>query len=357
MKIFTFLLPASLACYPAAAKQNNPVKSYLDYVYKAEHDIAQGNYAGASLYYDSAFATGFHPWAADIYNYSLCAIAQKDLKQTLRLSKMLVLKGADLVFFQKEIYRPFARSAEYKELEKQYPKLKQERSKHIDTKLVQQLKNYVAVDQSLHRQLPNPSNEFQRRVHNQDDSLARVLNTLLQKHQYLSEDILGGRFEDTILNAEPIWGIIALHQFEGEGTILFKTVNNAIHYGKLRPDIGLEWIQHGNFTKVVYTSNYFILNDTLREWEIKKAGLTNPSIFLLSEQATKKEEELQDYYHIDDPGNIIDRLYFNYSRLSKRTAAYTNGFLISPKPSIVNGPDQLKDQFRKTSVVVHRTNK
>ncbi len=210
----------------------------------------------------------------------------------------------------------------------------------------------------MHRQLySNQSNEFLRRVHNQDDSLARILNTLLQKNQYLSEDIIGGRFEDTILDAQPIWGIIALHQFQSEGFILVKTVNNAIHYGKLKPDIGLEWIQHGNFTKIVYTSNYFILNDTLREWEIKKANSTDPSIFLLSAQATKKARELGDYYHIDDPENVVDRLYFNYLRHSKKTDEYTSSFLIGPNANIVNGPDRLKDQFRKTSIVVHRIDK
>jgi hypothetical protein len=108
--------------FQVVAKGTVSLKKYYHYLYKAEGCVLDKQYEQACQYYDSSHKTGMQPVTVDIYNYAVCASYTHNQQLLSKLMPMLALKGADIIFFQKEFWK-------IKSLEKRFQRKGQKQEK------------------------------------------------------------------------------------------------------------------------------------------------------------------------------------------------------------------------------------
>lgn len=313
----SFFILAMAIVIESCGKEVDTTREYYKYIYVAEKNILQKDYKKASACYDSAFYTGFHPFATDIYNNAVCAKYNHDDIAMLEMAVRLVLKGADMQYFDTtEIFKEFKSTGEYRQLKEMFGMLKQQRLKLIDTALINRIQAFIDRDQAVHCFLPQNAKDvaFVDSMHRLDDSLSESLKELMLAHDYLSEDMIGADFNKRRLAFQPLYGTLVLHQFQKDGKMLKTVIDSAIRKGKVKTETGLTWIDNSSgMPHIIFTGDYSVVNDTLWMTNLKDEVQTKMIVRLLK-YTDANTAKLRKYYYMDEPGNVVEKLKYNYHR-------------------------------------------
>ena len=237
------------------------IKSYQHYINKAEVCITKSEFFEASTYYNSAFSLPTMAFAQDIYNASICELELNNYLKTIDYCLMLVDKGALKEFFSKNSYRKLrGNQRHWDEFNQQYPARRISFLAKTDTALVKQIKQMIVADQNFFCERPQrlKDNLFLDSLFVNNQYLSNHLTTLLRKHGYLSEDIIGANFTDTTLSIYPIFNVLIRHHYQLKQYDLSSLLSSAMLEGKLKPELFCSWY---NFEKkpIGYGEDFFVV--------------------------------------------------------------------------------------------------
>lgn len=304
-----------LICMWGRAQRINDVSAYYEHVYKAERCIVKDSIAGSVPEYQKAFTYCEIPFCIDLYNALVANVMCRNFDAAAKLAEQLVLKGAELGFFDKHVFRTFKQSNAWKNLCLNYDEIKKRRN--IDQALVAELEKMIERDQKVHCSLAEHSNDeaFKMNMSDLNDSLSKDLNTLLLDNHYLDEETIGVQFLDTTFSTNPLYRVLMFHEFQRKGRRLDSIVQVMVSAGKLRSETGLESVEMG-IRNIIFTSDYNIYKGKLYQSDL---GDVNSVRYKLSQKYIKRllykttDPEVlairKDYF-MDDPDNVINKVKF-----------------------------------------------
>ncbi len=328
-----FLLAAFFSSNAAIWTKEDSIQVFYEYVHKAEFKILISKYQDACGLYDTAFLYYPHPQATDIHNQLMCFLQTRNYKRALQCCNQLILKGATDKYFKQNSFYDFNKSEESGILAKQY-KINHERFlASINNDIIREIKKIFDADQSVHCRIPsnNKDTAFIKRMHNNDDSLAILLNDLLINNDFLSEDVIGASFrDDTTLSESPGYGVVVVHQIQKRGDLLTETISRAMQLGKLRPEMGLEWIGRNFKSTFDITSDYIVFSDTL--WKSHVAYPNRRMGLKLSGQDDDGIKDFMHHFYLDDRYYDLEKriVYNYYKNCAKCISPINKSFYILP---------------------------
>ncbi len=317
------------------------VTHYYYYVHKAEHSIIQKDYHVATKIYDTAFRFK-KPFAVDIYNQLICNLYDQNFQLALSGCRQLVEKGAPLSFFNQSLFKDFHATAEYQQLLKEYEILHLKYCSLIDTQLVEYINKLVDADQNIHCLLPSRYNDtaFVNKMWRNDELASEILRSIMLQHNLLNEDVIGATFsEDSVLDAGPLYGILALHEIQRGGKTIDSVLWQAVKVGYLKPEIAISWLSQTGYPVLDLTRSYTIYNDTL--WKRKDTDSEIIGIIddekvrdIYKKDLAKKKERYMSALHnvyLDDPCFIVEeRIIYNFLKGLSGGTGNKYKFIISP---------------------------
>lgn len=246
MKILVRLQFSFFLCFILSfvSKANQNLHVYFENINKAELDIANQDYRGASEKYKIAFTNKENPFAIDLYNALITSLRLEDFDQSYTYCILLAEKGVGQNFFSKKSDFKKLRIKKRKDWNSLLilaadRKAKYDRdNKEINNKLAILYKR----DQEIHALLrSNPENipDPEIEVKRVDDSTSFELMALFQEYGFLSEFNLGAPItDDTVILKQPNFYIIIRHNFQGlirYDTLFAGTCRKAIQQGEMDP--------------------------------------------------------------------------------------------------------------------------
>lgn len=314
------------------------IRLYYQFMHKAEHLAINQEYELAVLNYNSGFMYKQPPFAVDIQNYLTCNLLQKSYSKVLSAAYSLIKKGAPLAYFEKALFADFNNSEEGLVLRKNYPKIHELYEKTVNREIIAILKKMADADQAVHCALPVKTGDiaFIKEMHQNDDSLALILNDLLMKNDFLSEEIIGANFQsDSILLINPLYGGVALHQMQKGGVLLKQSISLAIQSGKLRAEIGVGWMSLAHNPPISLTRLYQVYADTL--WKRKETDWEQRMFRRFSGQSVDRTRKLMHDYYLDDSYfDVEERVVYNFYTICKTcTLSIKPSFYILPSATMV----------------------
>lgn len=220
------------------------LKNYYSLVNSAEIAICDSNYSIAFEHYIKAFDLVEYPFAQDIYNASICSIMMRDFQSTLQLSQRLVLKGCELDFFHKFIYKEFRKDKKRWSLfTKNYPFLRKEFLKKYNKNLVISLKKMVEADQNYYCEAPKQltNNIFSDSLFKNDSYLAKEMINIFKQHGYPTEELIGVNIIDTSIVFFPTFNVLIRHNYQKKRFDFTSYLEEAVHSGKLKSELFCNW--------------------------------------------------------------------------------------------------------------------
>jgi hypothetical protein len=193
-------------------------------------------------------------------------------------------------------------------------------------------------------------------MHRLDDSLSESLKDIMLANDYLSEDVIGANFiDDTLLSSQPLYGTLVLHQFQKHGRKLSDVVNDAINTGKLRTEVGLDWIEQSN-SGIMFSMEYFIYKDTLRMFYSDRELIREDRLIKLlrDDYNTEKTRQLRDYYYISDVPLMREKIKWATEQYFEQEL--TADFLVLPQPRITASVQEGSEHMmtENTKVVTYK---
>lgn len=209
IKLLIFAVLLANICHSQDSLIKNDIRAYNLYINKAELVIVDSAINSAVKYYDTAFTKIRSPFAADLYNSSICDAFQSNFEKCSKKIIELLRKGMDI----KEVtgnkaFEAFLKSSFGDKI----------RSMQIIPSYNQELRHIYdslqAIDQYF-RKLAKGSymNEFGDTVTKIDKSNVNIMNALIKDYGWPTEDLIG--IED--LYTQP-YEIIIIHQNTGGPT-------------------------------------------------------------------------------------------------------------------------------------------
>lgn len=311
-KIFVFCLLLLPFCSYA-----EDLHQYYDHVYKAESLLLKNNYTAANQQYDTAFLYKDAPFTSDLYNQLLCVLFLKqDDAKVEQLCEKLVVMGADKIFFTKSVFNDIRKTQYWKTFLSNYPLRLKEREKYVNKALLKKIDSLLYADQLIHCELPRNAKDslFVSRMHLADARNSTTLSALMKDFDYLSESVIGANFKDTTLFMEPRHGILIQHEFQRNGNILIPMVRDGIVKGRIRPEVGLSWLEDGGQSNLIFLNDYMVYDNKLyyREMDSVSARLSGKTITrLLSLYQTPQSINICKLFYADNVENTVNKLIYN----------------------------------------------
>lgn len=322
--LLSFLLQISSSQLFAGEFQIN---EYYNLVYKAEASVLQKDYQHALEYYQKSRQLHFSPFAIDIYNATICAAKIKDYNALSDLSALLVLKGADIRFFNKHIFHSFKETTEWKNFEAQYPALVKKRDATLDMALRKKVKEL-----NIYLEYGDVQS---------NDSISTEILSLFNEYKNLNENIIGANFQDTVLYPSLYGSLIFYEYQEIGGKQISEVINHAIATGELKSEIGIQFMEMGyKASKFIYLMPYFIYKNTLYKNDY------NGRLDVLSN--TEEAINFRANNHLDQPENIIAKVKYNF----RSDITNSQEFIFMDNPSRTASIAQPEAEFLKNTVVV-----
>lgn len=233
-----------LFSFCAVAQMTPKLQNYNSLINKAEVAICDSNYSAAFEHYREAFDLLEYPFAQDIYNASICSIMMRDFQNTLQLSKRLVLKGCELSFFHKSIYKEFREDKKMWNLfTKNYSILRKEFLKKYNKDLAFSLKKMVEADQNYYCEAPKQltNNTFSDSLFKNDSYLAKSIIDIFKKYSYPTEELIGVNIIDTNIVFFPTFNVLIRHNYQKKRFDFTSYLEEAVYSGKLKPELFCNW--------------------------------------------------------------------------------------------------------------------
>jgi hypothetical protein len=352
---FFFIL--SLMAVSAKGNDNHEwnIDDYYHFVYKAELCIIDSNFSQAAQNYDTAFRINPDPLVIDVYNYTICQCCLRNHEAVLNSAKTLVKNGADSIFFSKQIFEDFRKSKQWNDFVNKLPALRQTRNNQLKLSTIQSINDLIGVDQQQHCALAgNSDSGFLYNMHFQDNKISEFICDSLFAHGYIDESIVGGDFHDTIFSPTPIFFVLIVHAFEANANHCISAIEDAIKKGKVRPEVGLALLQLSSQSKISFTTDYFILNDTLRQRAYPE-GFKSNTYNLLSLTPNSTERKMQRDFHLDTANNIIEKIKYSYKSYVSKMKDQDSLFKILPMLIVSDSPSPSVYEFSKPFYYVSPT--
>ncbi|MDR3008607.1 MAG: hypothetical protein LBV59_11775 [Sphingobacterium sp.] len=200
-------------------KKNQDLKSYYALTNKAELFICQGQHQKSLDAYKKAFKINANHYSLDLYNAALLAMDLKDYKTAYQLSMKLAEKGIGDQFFEKKSEFILLKQHSNNDWMKLISVAKNQQKYYTtkNKKLNEKLLDLFTRDQEVHfRNLRNDSTLSEQMLNSTDDSISKILYSIIQENGFLSEFNLGIQTEnDTTILSVPQFYIIIRHNFQG----------------------------------------------------------------------------------------------------------------------------------------------
>lgn len=253
-----------LLCHITPAKA--AVSFYNQLIDKAEMSLIGGNYKIALLCYDSAFAVKQNPFAQDLYNAGLCALAVKQHDKAFSLCFQLAAKGTGAaLFLKKAAYAPLKREKKWASLITYAIKAKktiQEQNKTANNFL----NGLYAINDTIPRwdRKPDMNSKTDKIRLKISDSLTQQLLFFVQKNGYLSEEITGVHMlNDTTLDPQPRFAQIIRKRWlliNSGADPFFKIVLSkyGVQQELLKPDVYLDMTLVASDTKNAALRSFYL---------------------------------------------------------------------------------------------------
>ncbi len=183
MKKFLLLL-IMISVYNILISQNT--NAYMEYVNEAELALSDSNWNKALSMYSKAISIKKNnSFSTDIHNALVCAVILNRYKSALAFSKMLVIKGCSLDYFDKDVFIEFKESKEWRRLLKKELALKDLHNKSINIAIKNIIDSMYLIDQD--KSIIDKKNIFNEN--------ALRLKEIIELNGYPSENITGVHLE------------------------------------------------------------------------------------------------------------------------------------------------------------------
>lgn len=320
--VVSFLL-LLMVPFQVVAKGAVSLKKYYHYLYKAEGCVLDKQYERACLYYDSSHKTGMQPVTVDIYNYAVCASYTHNQQLLSKLMPMLALKGADIIFFQKAVFRGFMNSPEGLTFMRDFPMYRTTYMQSQNNEIMQGIKALLEKDEQLHR-MPHYSPEEMNLFSIKDDSVAGTLLHIMLANNCLNEAIMGGNFRDSLLMPWPLRDITFRHDMVKHTVMVTEAIKNAIKSGYVKPEVGIQTLGYSNMSSYGFLSDFLIYNDTLWMEPIDPKLETNYNFKLFSTKKIPAKSRLIEELYLDNAINLKKKLIYSYRQLLHQNGRIIN---------------------------------
>lgn len=225
--LFTLLIQAELL----PAQQVNFVEVYYPFIRKAELAITQLSFQEASSYYKQAFKAVEQPFAIDYYNAALCAIQNKDYREAARYSGLLMDKGMDSGFFNKQAFSSIKKEKVWQKLMQTYPKRRKAHLSRINISLRNEILSLNEKDQHF-RRMSGSYGVHGDTIFGIDMGNVKRIREIISQFGYPDENLVG--IVDNNFHVS-LPGIIILHHYQQGYYDLSVTLLEQVKKGKLSP--------------------------------------------------------------------------------------------------------------------------
>lgn len=309
-RISVFLM-IGLGC----AHAQDSIKAYNGHINKAELAIVDNNFKSAFQFYETAFQYKEQPFAIDLYNATICAIKTTKTKDAFLLCNRLADKGVGAAFFEKKsIFDPLKQETLSWQGLIAHAKLADKDFRTKNKPILDIIDTLYEKDQEMHRKWANSdfNNKLEREMKQLDSTRSAELLNAFRKYGYLSEDILGATVSaDTVLELEPKFGIIMLHNYQGRiksDTLFTHVLRAMLSQGRIKPEYFADIQDRGsNFGDREYYGNNSLFTPykcSLYQFKVDKEVL---------EQLDKKRESIALYSLADFRKKFIFNLSHPYT--------------------------------------------
>ncbi|WP_321515022.1 hypothetical protein [Marinifilum fragile] len=179
-RILNTLLLLSIVLFGYA--QKNQELNYIDYhtqLNQAKILIAQSKYDKALEIHQNVFRQYPKHFYKDVHNACVCAIKCEKFKEARKLAQELVSLGYSSVRFEKQAFKSFRNSSEWKVFEKSYPKLRLKYESGLNHDLREKYQQLYLEDQKV------ASNEYGYGEFKNDSAMLALSKRL---KEYYKED-------------------------------------------------------------------------------------------------------------------------------------------------------------------------
>ncbi|QHT71140.1 hypothetical protein GXP67_33055 [Rhodocytophaga rosea] len=252
------------------AQEVNFVEDYYPFIRKAEIAITQLSFGEASNYYKQAFKAVEQPFAIDYYNAALCAIQNKNYREATRYSGLLIDKGMDSRFFNRQAFSSIKKEKVWKKLMQTYPKRRKAYLSRINISLRNEILSLNEKDQHF-RRMPGSYGVHGDTIFGIDMANVKRIREIISQYGYPDENLVG-LVDNNFHSSLP--SIIILHHYQQGYYDLSATLLEQVKMGKLSPR---EFVQYEEqLLQHKYKSNLFTKLDTtiVVEHKFKIADLT-----------------------------------------------------------------------------------
>lgn len=151
---FTFI-----SCAPEVSRNPNDYANYNASMLIAENLFLNSNIDSALIVYNRLFNEYEDVFFKELNNAFVCYIKKFDYSNALRISKQMVLKGAELSYFSKDQFSDFSNTEHFEELKCAYPVLRQEYLSSQNDSLRAEYYSLLRIDQHYNNKYRNSSAE------------------------------------------------------------------------------------------------------------------------------------------------------------------------------------------------------
>lgn len=223
----TYRIIFILSFYSHVSISQNNVKSYYEYINKAELNIVEGRLHKALVNYKSAFKLN-PPFTYDLHNSILLCQEIDSIQNAIQFSKILLQRGAKIAFFNQFRFTKLIKNKIWLDSLKKF-----ELNNHlvtIDTTMRNMLDSMMTIDQKFR------INSHQDSMVYYDSLLLKKIITLFNDKGFPSEDKCGIwlRNDTTLSFTHPI-DILLRHQVKNGHKFLRKTLEHFVKLGVMHP--------------------------------------------------------------------------------------------------------------------------
>ncbi|NDC41748.1 MAG: hypothetical protein EBZ77_09395 [Chitinophagia bacterium] len=337
--VIVVLVCTALVTTPVhAAKTAAMVKKYYQLLYRAERAAIAGDYSRAVACYDSSTKTGITPVATDIYNHAICAVMVKDYHTVQQLCQQLAVKGADLMFFDKEVFHDFMQSPEGQQFVSSFLSYRAIYQARISQPIIRSILDLVATDEALHHtphNSPQEANLFQIK----DDSLAKVILSYMLANDCLSEEVIGANFHEQMLAQWPLKDFLFRHDMIAHTAAITNALRNAVATALVKPETALQTLTFSNMAAYGFLNDYYIMNNNLVHGTLPGEHETNTHFDLLSDQKFPAKTKVIADWYLDEPRYNREKMIFCYRQFLSQSGLLPGprypDFIFSMRPRMV----------------------
>ncbi|MGE9310494.1 hypothetical protein ACLOAU_02555 [Niabella sp. CJ426] len=217
-------------------------KKYSELVNQAELKIIDSKYGEALEIYNLAFDVKENPFAADLYNASICAAYVGKLDASMALCKKLAVKGVGSNFFKN--VSAYSKLHKHREWNSNmiYAKNMRDSILRKNKNILMKIDSLVIRDQLVNHVWRESGMATKERdmMYLTGDTISHCLKSMFESRGFLSEDIIGPPLNESgLLSTMLPFDVIMVHNYQSRqngDTVFTPSLRKALINGEISPD-------------------------------------------------------------------------------------------------------------------------